>query len=104
MTTAEKILRLMKKISDFKMEEDIETLIDRFEEIITEKDKVNLATNLDYALSIQFMERLEKSNKINIGEKLRLKDVIEDDAGEPRVGNIPGCVKKELRRMKVENS
>ena len=70
MTTAEKILGLMKKISDFKAEEDVETLLDRFEEIITETDKVDLATNLHYALSIQFMERLEKSNKINTGEKL----------------------------------
>ena len=103
-TKGEKILDLMKKISDFRTEENIETLIDRFEEMITETDKTDLATNLRYALSVQFVDRLEKSSKINAGEKLRLKDVIEDNDGEPRVGDIPGYLKKELRKIKVEDN
>ena len=42
--------------------------------------------NLKYALSLQFMEHLEKSKKIDSSEKLRLKDAIEDAYGNPRVG------------------
>ena len=102
-TTGEKILLLMKKISEFKIDDDIETLIDKFEDIITEAEKVDLAKNLNYALSIQFVDRLEKGNKIDSGEKLRLKDVIENSNGKPKLGNTPQFLKKELKRMKVEN-
>ena len=90
-TKGEKILLLLKNISDFKTDEDM----------ITETDRVNLATNLRYALSIQFIDRLEKSN-YNSGEKLWLKDVIEDTNGEPKLGNIPQYLKKELKIMKVK--
>ena len=47
------------------------------------------------------MDRLEKSGKINTGEKLRLKDVIEDENGEPRAGDVTEKLKKELRKIKV---
>ena len=62
-TKGEKILDLMKKISNFKMDENVKTLLDRFKEMITEVDKTNLAENLQYALSIQFVDRLEKKVK-----------------------------------------
>ena len=100
-TTGEKMLNLMNKISNFKTDENVDKLIDRFEEMVTETDKLKLATNLRYALSLQFVERLEKDGKINSGEKLRLRDVIEDYAGEPRVGDVTQYLKKELRKIKV---
>ena len=101
-TKGEKILELMNKISNFKMDDNVETLLDRFEEMITEVDKINLAENLKYALSSQCVDRLEKESKINAGEKLWLKDVMEDNDGKPRVGNIPEYIKKELVKIKVE--
>ena len=100
-TKIEKILELMRKISCFKMDDNVETLRYRFDEIIMEVDKEKLVENLKYALSSQFVDRLEKENKINTGEKLRLKDVMEDDDGKLRIGNIPEYVKKEFIQMKV---
>ena len=70
------------------MDDSVETLIDRFEEMMTEVNKEKLAENLKYALLSQFVDRLEKESKINAREKLRLKDVMEDNDGKPRVGNI----------------
>ena len=84
----------MKKICKFKMDDNVETLLDRFKEMITEVDKINLAENLKYALSSQFVDRLEKESKINAGEMLRLKDVMEDNDSKPRVGDILEYIKK----------
>ena len=72
--------------------------------MITEVDTLKLAENLKYALSSQFVDRLEKESKINAGEKLRLKDVMEDNDGKPRVGDIPEYIKKELVKIKVANN
>ena len=52
-------------------------------------------------MSLQFFERLEKCRDINAVEKMKLKDVIEDVNGEPKVGDTLEMLKKELRRMKV---
>ena len=100
-TKGEKMLDMMKNISGFKTDEKVEVLMDRFEDMVTEVDRIELATNLKYALSLQFVDRLEKSGKINTGEKLRLKDVIEDENGEPRAGDVTEKLKKELRKIKV---
>ena len=93
-TKSEKILELMRKISCFKIDDNVENLIDRFKELITEVEKEKLMENLKYVLSSQFIDRLEKENKINTGEKLRLKDVMEDIDGKPKVGNILEYMKK----------
>ena len=60
----EKILELMKKISDFWTDGNVETLIDRFKEMIMETENMNLAENLKYALSVQFVDRLEKNIRL----------------------------------------
>ena len=73
-TTGEKMSSLVNKISNFKADENIDKLIDKFEELITETDKLKLAQNLKYALSLMFIERLERDRKINANEKLRLRD------------------------------
>ena len=66
-TTSEKTSDMMKKISrnGFKSEDKIDVMIYRFEEIITETEKMRLAENLRYAMSLQFLERLENCGKIN---------------------------------------
>ena len=97
-TTREKMSSLVNKISNFKADENVDKLIDKFEELITETDKLKLAQNLKYALSLMFIERLERDGKINANEKLRLRDVIEDDDGEPRVGNLTVFVRKDSKR------
>ena len=38
--------------------------MDKFEDMITEVDRVELAANLKYAMLLQFVNRLEKSGKI----------------------------------------
>jgi hypothetical protein len=100
-TTGEKILEIMKKISNFKTENKVDGLINNFEEMVTETKKLKLAENLEYALGLQFVERLEAGGKINSGEKMRLKDVLEDVDGEPKAGNTIELMKKELRKIKV---
>ena len=66
-TTGEKTVEMMRKISgnSFKTEEKIHVMIDKFEEKVTEVEKIKLAENLIYSLSLQFLERLENCGKIN---------------------------------------
>ena len=61
--TGEKTLEVMKKISGegFKTDESVDKMLDRFEQMMAEIEKVRLAQNLKYAMGLQFLERLEKS-------------------------------------------
>ena len=43
--------------------------MDRLGDMIVEMKKINLVNNLDYAMGLQFLERLEKSSKVNSVEK-----------------------------------
>ena len=93
----------MRKISGktFKSEERIDVMIDKFEEMTIEIEMIKLARNLEYALSVQFLERLENCGKINAVEQMRLKDVIEEVYGNPRAGKTLAMMKKQLRKTKV---
>ena len=57
-TMGEKTAEMMRKISgkSFKSEEKIDVMIDKFEELVTEVEKIKLAENLRYATSLQFLE------------------------------------------------
>ena len=103
-TKGERLLYLMKGITNFSTEGNVEKLMDNFEEMITETDKAKLTENLKYALSLQFVEHLEKSKQIDLSEKLRLKDAIQDVDGNPREGNITEYLRKEMKKLKVENN
>ena len=94
-------METMKKISGFRIEDNVDVLIDRFEEMVTETETLKLAERLKYALSLQFIERLEDSGKINSGERIRLKDLLEDVDGNPKAGDTMEDMKKELKRLKV---
>ena len=54
--------------------------------MIVEMKKVKSAENLDYAMGLQFLERLEKSGKVNAVEKKILRDILEDVDDNPREG------------------
>ena len=71
---------------------------------MAEVKKIDLAANLDYAMTLQFMDRLEKNGKISSDERMRLKDEIETKEGKPRVIDSSERVQRELRRMKVVNN
>merc|ERR1712089_90541 len=60
--------------------------------------------NLEYALTLQFIDRLEKEGKISSDERMRLKDEIETKEGKSKVINSAERVQKELRRMKVRDN
>ena len=94
-------MEAMKKICGFQIDKKVDILLDDFEEMVTEVESVRLADRLRYALSSQFIERLEAGGKINSGEKLRLKDILEDVDGNPKVGNTMEEMKKELKKLKV---
>jgi len=72
----------MKNVIGFGTEDKVDVLMEIFEYMVTEVRKVDLVTNLEYALSLQFVDRLEKSGKKNSIEKLRLKDVLKTEDGE----------------------
>ena len=52
------------------MSEKVDTFIDNFDEVLIEMTNLNLAGRLEYAVSAQFVDRLEKNDKINTTEKL----------------------------------
>ena len=91
----------MKKISGFRTDDKVDVLIDNFDEMIMEVENLRLARRLKYALSSQFVDRLEESGKINLNEKLRLKDILEDTEGNPKEGETTETMKKELKRLKI---
>ena len=61
----------MRKISGegFKSDESVDKMMDRFGDMIVEMQKLRLAENLEYAMGLQFLERLEKISKVNTVEK-----------------------------------
>ena len=69
-------------------------MIDRFGDMILEMKKIRLAENLDYAIGLQFLKRLEKSGKVNAVEKNILRDILEDVDGNPREGGTLEMMKK----------
>merc|ERR1711881_5761 len=103
-TESERCLGLMKEIVNFKVEGEIESITDRFERMMTETKKVDLAAKLDFALTLQFIDRLEKEGKISSVERMRLLDEIETKEGKSKVRNSAEIVQKEVRRMKVINN
>ena len=76
-TMTEKCLNLIAEMGTFKTEGGIENTTDRFGKMMVEVRKLDLAANLNFAMTLQFMERLEKNGKISSDERMRLKDGIE---------------------------
>ena len=74
-TVSEKCLSLIADMENFKMEGAIEMTTDKFGKMMAEIKKLDLANNLDFTVTLQFIERLEKSRKISNDEKMRHKDV-----------------------------
>ena len=60
-TVSEKCLSLMADMANFKTEGEIEMTTDKFGKMMVEVKKLDLAANLNFAMTLQFMERLEKS-------------------------------------------
>ena len=85
----EKTSEMMRKISGegFRSDENVDKMIDRFGDMILEMKKISLIENLDYAMGLQFLERLEKSGKVNAVEKKMLRDILEDADGNREEGN-----------------
>ena len=102
-TVSEKCLSLMADMANFKMEGGIEMTTDKFGKMMAEVKKLDLASNLNFAMTLQFMERLERSGKISCDERMRLKDEIETKKGNPKVADSAEIVQKELKRMKIVN-
>merc|ERR1712030_10354 len=100
-TICEQIKDTMKKICGFKMSEKVDTLIDNLDEMLIEMTNLRLAERLEYAVSAQFVDRLEENGKINATEKLRLKDILEDQNGKPRNGDTTEQMRRELKRLKI---
>merc|ERR1712055_789753 len=95
----------MKKISVSKISGTVDSLIDDFDEMILEMASLEMSTpRMEYAVSAQFVERLEESGKINATEKLRLKDILEEPDGQPRRGDTRELMIRELKRLKVADN
>ena len=94
----------MADMANFKTEGGIESTTDKFSKMMAEVKKLDLAANLNFAMTLQFMERLEKSGKIRSDERMRWKDEIETKEGKPKVADSAEIVQKELKRMKIVNN
>ena len=101
---SEKCLSLMAEMVNFKTEGGLENTTYRFGKMRAEVKKLDLATNLNFAMTLQFMERLEKNGKISSDERMRLKDEIETKEGRPKVADSAEIVQRELKRMKIVNN
>ena len=64
-TMSEKYLSLMADIVNFKTEGGIENTTDKFGKMMAEVKKIDLKENLNFAMTLQFMDRLEKNGKIS---------------------------------------
>ena len=95
---------MMAEIVNFKADGGIEKITNKFGRMMAEVKKIDLTANLDYAMTLQFMDRLEKNGKISIDERMRLKDEIETKEGKSKVRDSAERVQKELRRIKVVNN
>ena len=84
-TKSERCLALMTEIVNFKVDGGIEKITNKFARLMAEVKKIDLTANLDYAMTLQFMDRLEKNGKISSDERMRLKDEIETKEGKPKV-------------------
>merc|ERR1712030_266689 len=77
-------------------------LIDNFEEMLLEMSALEMITpRMEFAVTAQFVDRLEESEKINATEKLRLKDILEEPNGTPKRGDTTELMKRELKRLRV---
>ena len=103
-TVSEKYLNVMTEIVNFKTEGGIENTTDRFGKMMAEVRKLDLAANLNFAMTLQFIDRLEKNGIITGDEKMRLKDEIETKEGKPNVADSDEIVKEELKRIKIVNN
>ena len=52
-------------------------------------------------MGLQFLERFEKSGRVNAAENTMSRDILEDADGNPRAGDTLELMKKEIKRMKV---
>ena len=50
-------------------------------------------------MTLQFIDRLEKNEKISSDERIRWKDEIETKEGKPKVVDSAERVQKELKRI-----
>ena len=57
----EKKTEVMRNISSFSAEKKIDVLIDKFKEMRTGTKRIKLTKNFNYALGLQFIERLQSS-------------------------------------------
>ena len=99
----EKTIEMMRKSSGegFKSDESVDKMIDRFRDMIVEMKRIRIADILDYAMGLQFLERLEKSGKVNTVERKMLRDILEDTDGNPKPGHTTEAMKKKLKRLKI---
>ena len=86
-TMSEKRLPLMANMVNFMADKGIKNITDKFGKMMAEVKKLDLASNLDFTMTLQFIERLEKSGKIISDERMRLKDEIEMKEGKPKVAD-----------------
>ena len=103
-TMSEKYQNIMNEIVDFKTDGNIEETTDKFGKMVIEANKIDLAANLNFAMTLQFINRLEKAGKLSSDEKMRLKDEIETKEGKPKYSDSADRIQKEIKRMKVENN
>ena len=54
--------------------------------MIANIDKIDLAQNLKNGLTLQFVDRIEKSGEINSEKIKRIRELVETKKGKPKAG------------------
>ena len=104
-TTCEQVKDTMTKMCVSRLSGAVDSLIDEFNEMTLEMASLDMLTpRMEYAISAEFVEKLEESGKINATEKLRLKDILEEPDGQPRRGDTRELMIRELKRLKVADN
>ena len=85
---------ITKKICEYDTKDHIERVLDKFENMVKEVKRIYLVNNFEYALSLQFLERLDNDEGINPQEKLHLRNKIQNEDRELIVNNSIEVLKK----------
>lgn len=106
-TTCEKVRNVEKRWIEFGVDGEIEKVVGDWERIMDDMTKLGLMTEIrKYAMSARFIDKLEEAGKIDTTEKYRLRDMIQNNRGEPLlVGGLGNSLlnnmKKELESLRV---
>ena len=94
----------MKKIHDNNTKGKMKVKVNNFKTMVNGAKRIKLKKNLQYALTLKFLEGLENEILVTRVEKLNLKNRIETEDGDTRYGDLVYILTKSLNHMKIQRN